>query len=173
MLKQLTTTKPVILLIIFIAAMFFAGQADAQTKVSGKMTVAYVGMDSILVGDIAGHNMTLGESKGTNSCTSGNDFLEGAEVVNISYSDLAMGSGPHQGYVTLKKGDDMAVAKWQGQVTTTMTAEGVHNTAFMGTYEYVKGAGQFSNMAGKGTYKGQFTSKTEYTVDWEGEYTLK
>jgi hypothetical protein len=35
------------------------------------------------------------------------------------------------------------------------------------------GAGQYENITGNGTYNGQFTSKSEYTVEWEGEYSLK
>ncbi len=168
----LTGKKPVVCLILLLAVMFIAVQADAQTKISGKMTMAYTKMDSIQIGDTDGHNMNLGESKGTNASTSDNGFMEGAEATNCSFGDLAMGSGPHQGYITFKVGDDITVGKWHGEVKTTMTAEGKPSTTFNGTFEYIKGAGQFENIKGGGTYKGQFTSKTEYTVEWEGEYSL-
>ena len=173
MLKQSTVSKPVIFLILFMAIMFFAGQADAQTKISGKMTMTYTKMDSIVVGDTDGHNMSLATSKGTNADTGENGFLDGAEALNFSYGDLTKGSGPHQGYATIKKDKDMIISKWQGEVKVTMTEEGTPKIAFMGTFEYIKGAGQFENISGKGTYKGHFTSKTEYVVDWKGEYSLK
>jgi hypothetical protein len=165
--------KPVILLVLLMAVMFFAGQADAQTKISGKMTMAYAQTDSIVIPDTEGHNMTLAESKGTNISTGDNAFMDGAENTVISYADLVMGSGPHMGYNTFTKGDDMLIAKWQGEVKTVMTEEGAPNTTFAGTFKYVIGAGQYENIKGGGTYKGEFTSPTEYTVEWEGEYTLE
>ncbi len=173
MLKQSTSLKPAIFLVLFMAVMFIAGQADAQTKISGKMTMAYTKMDSLVIADTEGHKMALAVSKGTNVCTSGNDFMEAAEALNFSYADLTKGSGPHQGYATLKKGDDMIMTKWKGEVKATMTEEGTRKSTFMGTFEYIKGAGQFENISGKGTYKGHFTSETEYAVEWQGEYSLK
>ncbi|UCE66127.1 MAG: hypothetical protein JSU85_14960 [Candidatus Zixiibacteriota bacterium] len=173
MLKQSTVGKPVIFLVLFMAVMFIAGQADAQTKISGKMTMAYAKMDSIPVSDTEDHNMALAESKGNNISTGDNAFMDGAEIINFSYADLTKGSGPHQGYVTFKKGDDMTIAKWKGKVKTTMTEEGAPKTTFSGTFEYIKGAGQFKNIKGAGTYEGHFTSSTEYIVGWKAEYTLK
>jgi hypothetical protein len=173
MLKPSTAGKPVIILVLFMAVMFIAGQADAQTKISGKMTMTYTKMDSIVVDDTDGHNISLAISKGTNADTGENGFLDGAEAINYSYGDLAKGSGSHQGYATLKKGDDMIITKWKGEVKTTMTAEGTPKTTFSGTFEYIKGAGQFKGIKGAGTYKGHFTSKSEYIADWEGEYSLK
>ena len=173
MFKQPAVGKPVIFLVLLMAVMFIAGQADAQTKISGKMTMAYTIMDTIAVGDTDGHNMALGESKGTNTSTGAEALMDGAESINLSYADLTKGSGPHQGYVTLKKGDNMTVAKWKGEVKTTMTAEGAPKTAFNGTFEYIKGAGKFKGIKGAGTYEGYFTSKTEYVAEWKGEYSLK
>ncbi|UCC79282.1 MAG: hypothetical protein JSW64_13565 [Candidatus Zixiibacteriota bacterium] len=173
MLKPLTSVKPVIFLVLFMVVVFIGGPADAQTKISGKMTLAYVKVDSLVIGDTEGHSMALADSRGTNVCTSGNDFMEGAEVISLSYADLAMGTGFHEGYTTFTKGDDMTIARWKGQAKTTMTEEGTPEFSFMGTFEYIKGAGQYENISGKGTYKGHFTSLTEYTVEWEGEYALE
>jgi hypothetical protein len=99
--------------------------------------------------------------------------MEGAETVNCAFGDVVMGTGQQQGYVTFKSGDDITVAKWKGEVKTTMTEEGAPNVTFSGTFKYVMGAGQYENITGNGTYNGQFTSKSEYTVEWEGEYSLK
>jgi hypothetical protein len=126
-----------------------------------------------VVGDTEGHNMSVIESKGTNTSTSDNGFMEGAETVNCAFGDVVMGTGQQQGYVTFKSGDDITVAKWKGEVKTTMTEEGAPNVTFSGTFKYVMGAGQYENITGNGTYNGQFTSKSEYTVEWEGEYSLK
>jgi len=173
MLKQSSVCKPVIWLFLFMAVMLIAGQADAQTKVSGKMTMAYTKLDSLIIADTEGHNMGLGESKGTNASTGDKAFMDGAETTTISYADLTKGNGPHMGYTTFKKGDDMFIAKWRGDVKTTMTEEGAPKISFNGTFKYIKGAGQFENIKGSGTYTGHFTSKTEYIVSWESEYSLE
>lgn len=173
MQKHLVSSRLAICLALFAAFFIITGQAEAQMKIAGKLMMAYAKIDSLSVGDAAGHLMTFGESKGTNTSSGENDFMNGAESVNLAYSDLTMGTGPHQGYVVFKNGDDMTVAKWQGMVNTTMSDEGVPNTTFTGTYEYIKGTGMYQGISGKGTYKGQFNSKTEYVVDWEGQYSLK
>ena len=100
MFKRLLTGKLVILPVLFVAILFIAGQADAQTKVSGKLTLAYSNMDTLVVGDAEGHNIAMAESKGTNASAGETTFMDGAEVTNISFADLTMGSGPHEGYVT-------------------------------------------------------------------------
>lgn len=173
MLKPSTLGKPAIFLVLFLAVMFIAGQADAQTKISGKMTMAYTKLDSLIIADTEGHNMGLGESKGTNASTGDNAFMDGAETTTFSYADLTKGTGPHMGYTLFKMGDDMFIAKWSGEVKATMTEEGTPKISFSGKYKYVKGAGQYENIKGSGTYTGYFTSKTEYFADWEGEYSLK
>lgn len=173
MFNKLSNGMPVIMLVILMAILFVAGQANAQTKVSGKMTIAYTKSDSIEIPDVANHTTVFSEAKGTNTSTGENAFMEGAETTVASYVDFVMGNGPNQGYSIFKMGDDMVVAKWKGDVKTTMTEEGAPNVTFVGTYEYIKGAGQFENIAGGGTYKGHFTSNTEYVAEWQGEYTLK
>ena len=173
MFKQPSLSKPVIFLALFLAVMFIAGQADAQTKVSGKMTMAYTKLDSLIIADTEGHNMALGESKGTNASTGDKAFMDGAETAIFSYADLAMGNGPQMGYTSFKMGDDMFIAKWSGEVKATMTEEGAPKITFSGMYKYIKGTGQYENIKGSGTYTGHFTSKTEFVVDWEGEYSLK
>lgn len=173
MQKQFNSWGPAICLILFTGVFFLAGQVSAQNKIAGQLTLAYTQMDSMVVGDAAGHLMTLSQSEGTNTSVGETSFMDGASSVNFACSDLVMGNGPHQGYVTLKSGDDMTVAKWQGKVTTTMSDEGTPIITFAGTFEYVKGAGKYKGITGKGSYKGQFMSQSEYTSDWEGEYSLK
>lgn len=165
--------KPAMMLVLFVAILFVAGQAVAQNKIAGSQNMSYTEIDSLIVKDAAGHNMTLGRAEGTNTSVGESSFMDGAESVDLSYSDLVMGNGTNQGYTIFKNGDDMAVVKWQGEVTTTMTEEGTPMTTFSGNWEFVKGFGQYQDIKGKGTYKGQVTSKTEYTVQWQGEYLPK
>jgi hypothetical protein len=145
----------------------------AQTKVSGTLSMTYTMADSLIVGDTKGHKMGFNESKGTNKCTSDNDIMDGAEGINFSYSDLVMGTGPQQGYITLVIGEDMTIAKWNGEVKTAMSDEGKPVTTFSGDFIYIFGSGQFENIKGSGSYTGNFTSPTDYNVDWTAEYSLE
>jgi hypothetical protein len=99
--------------------------------------------------------------------------MDGGEVVNMAFSDLSKGNGPHQGYLILCQAADTVFCRWQGEVTTTLTAEEKPVTTFQGAWYYIKGAGQYQNVQGRGTYNGKYVSQTEYVVDWEGEYFLK
>lgn len=173
MQKQSNSWVPTICLILFVAVFLLVGQVSAQNKIAGTMTMAYTQVDSMVVGDAAGHNLSLARAEGTNTSAGETSFMDGAATINFSYSDLLTGSGPNQGYVILKNGDDMAMSKWEGKVTTTMSDEGTPIINFDGTFEFVSGTGKYQGISGNGTYKGQFTSMTEYTTDWEGQYTLK
>ncbi len=146
--------------------------AEKKHQVSGKMTMTYTEQQKIEVGDTEGHALSFGTSEGNNMCTSEDTFVDGAQVVNMTFSDLVRGNGPHEGYAKFVLGEDAVFAKWEGMVTTTVREEEEPLMAFEGTYVYVKGTGQFENIQGKGTYKGQFTSKTDYTADWDGEYSI-
>ncbi len=147
--------------------------AQEMTKVAGKINATYTHQDTIVVGDAEGHNLTLATSEGLNVSTGAHEFMEGARVVVYSFGDLVGGNGPVQGYIKFTKNGDSAFGKWQGKGTTTLSAEGAPATTFEGTTTWIKGTGKFENIQGTGTYKGEFTSKTEHTVEWAGEYTIK
>lgn len=147
--------------------------AQQMTKAAGMIKATYTKQDTIAVGDAEGHNLTLAISEGLNVSTAAHEFMEGARTVNYSFSDLVGGNGPHQGYIIFTKNGDSAFGKWQGKVTTVISAEGAPATTFEGTTVWIKGTGKFENIQGTGTYNGAFISKTEYEVEWEGEYTIK
>jgi len=98
--------------------------------------------------------------------------MDGAEVVNVSFSDLISGNGDQQGYVTFVSNADTTIAQWHGKVTTTSTKEGESLTNFEGTFVYIYGSGKYKGISGKGTYKGGFAAKNKYWSDWQGDYTL-
>ena len=160
---------------LVVALAFGAANLSAQdtTKVSGKMTATYTQLDSIVVGDVAGHVISLSASQGKNASTGKKAFMDGAKIVNMSYSDVTMGNGSHQGYVKFTKDDDAVYAKWMGRIATTKTPEGAPVVTFEGSFMYIKGTGKLDGITGKGSYKGAFTSKTEYSVEWQGHYILK
>ena len=174
---RMITTKRALPLLIGLALVFaFAvttSVAQEATKIAGTMKATYTKQDTINVGDIEGHKLALAESKGNTVCTSKHKFMDGAQVTNMFTSDLVKGNGPHKGYMEFVKNGDVAFAQWKGNVTTTLSAEGSPITTFKGTYTYTKGTGRFENIQGNGTYKGEFISKTEYIVEWEGEYWIK
>lgn len=160
---------------LVMALAFGTASLNAQdaTKISGKITATYTQMDSVVVGDEMGHLLTLLVSEGDNVSTAEYGFMDGAKVTNMGYYDLVNGNGIQQGYIKLAAGDDMAFAKWEGKVTTVLDTAGTPVSSMKGTFTYIKGTGKFENIKGGGTYKGGFTSKTEYAVEWQGEYLIE
>ncbi len=147
--------------------------AQETMRIAGEIKATYTKQDTIAVGDAEGHVLSLAISEGLNVSIAEQEFMEGARTVNHSFSDLVGGNGPHQGYVEFAKNGDTAFGKWQGKVTTVISAEGAPVITFKGTTTWIKGTGKFENIQGTGTYNGAFISKTEYTVAWAGEYTIK
>ena len=173
MRKQSSVWGSTIILVLFAGSFFMPGRAVAQNNVSGQLTMSYTQMDSMAVRDAAGHNVSLNRSEGDNVSIGETMFMNNAHTVNLDYNDLEMGSGPHQGYLTFTQGDDKVIVKWRGKVTTTMSDEKTPIISFAGTFEFVFGSGKYKGISGDGTYNGQSISKSKYTVDWEGQYTLK
>lgn len=174
-MRMLTTRSwlaPIVCLALIIALIVIPAMAEKKHEIAGKMTMDYPTQERIEVGDTEGHVLSFGAAKGTNECISKHKFMDGAQAVNVAFSDLVQGNGPHQGYLKLTLGDDAVIFKWDGMVTTTVPEEGTPIITFEGTCSYIKGTGKFENIQGGGTYKGQFTSKTEYTAEWECEYSI-
>jgi len=163
----------VVFVSLVLAFALFASNLSAQetTSVSGTITAAYTHEDSIVVGD--GHILTLGTSEGKNVNAGEHTFMDGAKIVNMSYSDLARGSGVHQGHILFISDADTVYAQWEGRVTTVLDAEGAPTTSFEGTVWYTAGTGQFVNIKGRGTYKGDFTSETGWSAQWQSRYVIE
>lgn len=172
-LKTNTLIKLAICFVLVYSVVSLDAIAQQMTIISGKMTCAYSDRKAFESGYTEGHSISLAESEGINISAGANVFMDGAQVVNFSFADLVKGNGPHQGYVKLLKKDDVAISKWQGEITTTMSVEGTPLTTFDGTFSYVKGLGKFNNIQGKGTFRGKFISQNIYTVEWEGEYSVQ
>ena len=172
-----TTSRRLIALFIGLALILAftptISMAQKMTRAAGKIKAVYTKQDTVAVGDTEGHILSFGMSEGANVSATEDKFLEGARTVNYSFGDLVMGNGPHQGYIKFTKNGDTAFAKWQGRVTTTVSAEGVPAVKFEGTTTWIKGTGKFENIQGTGTYKGGFLTKTEYEVEWAGDYYIK
>ena len=144
-----------------------------KTKVTGIHTCAVTKMDTINVGDTEGHIIGIGEYEGFNVSTGKNKFMDGAQDVGMTFQDLVMGNGTHQGYGNFSLNGDVIFWKSQGKTETTLSPEGKPVTTFEGSWTYTKGTGKYENIQGSGTYKGKYMSRTIWIIEWEGEYFIK
>ena len=153
-----------------LGAMTLVGLAPgkAPSKVGGSFSLKYAEQHPLPVPGSEGHTLLIGRVQGTNRSTGPTRYMEGAAVSNLEFADLTQGNGPHQGYLTMISGADTVLTKWSGKVTTTMSDK-TPMTSFEGTWTKAKGTGQYEGISGAGSYKGRFTSRTEYVVDWKGE----
>jgi hypothetical protein len=147
--------------------------AQKMTEISGKMTLAATSQEMVEIGDAEGHTVGLSVFEGTNFNTGTDGFMDNAHAVNVAYTDIVKGNGPHHTYASMSMHDDVIVAKCEGKTTTVLSDDGTPVSTFEGTFTYIGGAGKYENVHGSGTYKGKYISKKIYVVMWEGEYTIK
>jgi hypothetical protein len=142
-------------------------------RVSGKFTVKYSQQHQLPVADAAGPVLVASEAKGTNSNTGRTDYMNGATTNLVEIADLTQGNGSHQGYVTFTKGGEKSLNRWNGRVTTTLSADNQPSTSFEGTWTKLSGTGRYEGVSGNGRYKGRMLSPTEFVVEWDGDLNLK
>jgi hypothetical protein len=143
--------------------------AGAPSKIAGTFEAKYAQQHSLPVPDAAGHALVFGRVEGVNRSTGPTPYMDKGKVTNFEFADLTQGNGPQQGYISMSQGADSVISKWNGKVTTTLSPDKTPITTFAGTWTKVKGTGRYGDITGRGTYKGRFTSQSEYTVDWSGE----
>lgn len=141
--------------------------------VSGRFTMKYSQQHALPVSDAAGPVLLANEAKGTNSNTGRTDYMNGAGATSIEIADLTQGNGQHQGYITFAKDGETSVSRWNGRVTTSLSADKKPTTTFEGTWTKVGGTGRYEGVSGKGRYKGRMLSPTEYVVEWDGDLNLR
>jgi hypothetical protein len=145
----------------------------APSRVAGTFSVKYAEQHPLAVPDGEGHALVLGRARGTNRSTGPTLFIDKGDVTNLEFADLHQGNGPQQGYISMSQGADSLISKWSGKVTTVLSPDKTPITTMAGTWATVRGTGRYENAVGKGTYKGHFTSRAEYTVDWSGEISAE
>lgn len=150
-----------------------APSGPQAARISGKLTMKYVQQHPLAAGDAAGPVLFANQAKGTNLNTGKTEYMDGAEVTSIEIADLTQGTGAHQGYITFAKNGDGGVNRWNGRVSTTMSADDQPITTFEGTWTKISGSGRYEGVTGRGRYKGRVVSPTEYVVEWDGELNLK
>jgi len=142
---------------------------SAPSKIAGTFEAKYAEQHPLPVADAAGHALVLGRVEGVNRSTGATTYMDKGKVTNLEFADLVQGNGPQQGYISMSQGADTVISKWSGKVTTTLSPDKTPITTFTGTWTKVRGTGRYGDITGQGTYKGHFTSQTEYTVDWSGQ----
>ena len=143
---------------------------ESKTKISGKQTYHFNDVKEFELVDTESHVMSLRKAEGINKSSGTSSFMNDAKMTNISFDDLVMANGPHEGYTTMEKDGDVGVTKWHGTIETKVKDE-IPVVTFQGTFKFVSGTGAFKKIkGGSGKYKGYFTSESSYAVDWEGEF---
>lgn len=175
---QTLKSKRWLVLCLGLALMVVSGATTAiaqqeGTKVSGTITAATIFLQVINLDDTKGHRLSIAQSEGTNASAGPHAFMDGGEVMIAGTDDLVNGTGTGAGYTKISKGDDTVYLKREAKIITEIPPKGQPVTTFQGTFTFMKGSGQYQNIRGSGTYKGKYISKTIYTVEWEGEYTLE
>lgn len=132
------------------------------------MTAKIAKHEKVEVGDMEGHMLILNVSQGTNA----GEEMGGAQFENCSFSDTQKGNGTQMGYTTFTLNGDKWNVKFEGKVTTTMSEDGKPNISFEGNFTFTNGEGKYKDIKGGGTYKGEYTSETDWEAEWEGTYEL-
>ncbi len=148
-------------------------EAQQKFKIAGTGEYSMIEGQAFNIEDANGHIVRLNKAEGNNLSTGETEWMHNARAVNISFTDVTMGNGFHQGYVIIEKSNDKIVSRWEGKMTTKLSAEGQPVTTFEGDMWWTDATGKYENMHGVATYKGHFTSENSYKVEWEGEYFEK
>jgi hypothetical protein len=168
LLKTFATGLPLSLLL---AVATGAASSGDRVPVSGSSTLTYTHQQSVEVADRPGHLLMVGEARGANANTGPTDYMANGQVTNTDMADLVQGNGTHQGYFIMSDLRGSATSRWSGKVSTTLAPDKTPRTTFAGTWTYVSGAGKYEGIRGRGTYRGRFSSSTEYTVEWKGDFS--
>jgi hypothetical protein len=170
---HLRRALPAVALSVTVALLAAMPTTPGVVRVSGKFTVKYSQQHQLPAADAAGPVLLANEARGTNSSTGQTDYMNGATTTLVEIADLTQGNGSHQGYVTFTKGADKSLNRWNGRITTTLSANNQPSTSFEGTWTKLSGTGRYEGVSGNGRYKGRMLSPTEFVVEWDGELTLK
>lgn len=133
---------------ICFALMMVNGTIAAET-LKWRLSQQVIKFESIEVGDVPGHVVGVGETRGL-------AFFENGEIATLSGKvtiDYTNGSGPHMAYLFHTFEDGSAfVIKIQG---TTTADPGGKTAPFKGELSFVQGNGRFAGIKGSGTYTGK------------------
>lgn len=107
-----------------------------------------VKLESMTVGDVSDHVISLGESHGR-------AIFKNGEIARVTYqylADYTRGTGPFRGYGTIIFKDHSRIyAKYR--MHTAAGPDG-RTTTFKGTFIFIRGTGRFRGIHGGGTCTG-------------------
>jgi len=146
-----------------------------KIKIAGRQEIAYTNQEIMDFGDVEGHSLVLGRLEGININAGEHKFMDGAQIVQVGFSDLIKGNGHHKGYNKMYQNGDAVFSKFEGKTTTTLSPEGEPITTMEGTYTVVRGTGKYENIQGNGIYKAKLLldPNTVIVTEWQGEYFIK
>ncbi len=94
--------------------------------------------------------------------------LHGARVEWAETVTLKDGRGPVEGTITFTTPAGTTSSDYKGTVTTDPQGR----VTASGTYRDRTATGEFAGVTGQGTYSVAYTSKTEFSGQWQGEVRL-
>jgi hypothetical protein len=165
----------VLLLILSIALVLDVGPVASQESLQIAGKIALIRKDHIrfCVDKEEGHYLCLYAFEGTNHSTGKDTFMHHAYVTHCIFADAVERNGPIQGYTTMSGQEGTALLKWNGQWTTTRSADGSSVSVFEGLFRIVKGTGRYARIQGTGTFKGRMTTPIVQVEEWEGECSIE
>lgn len=141
-----------------------------RIEVAGTITATNLKVDRYEVGDVTGHYVAIIKSEGINDAPDSNDFMDGAQVVNLIMSDNTNGSGPFNGYLKFSKNGASVCLEWTGYMRTKPGEK--NRLCFTGSFSFSNGTGMYENIYGVGIFEGEFISENQYVAEWKGRYSL-
>lgn len=107
-----------------------------------------VKLESMAVGDVPGHVISLGESHGR-------AIFKNGEIARVTYkylADYTLGTGPFWGYSTIIFKDHSRIYT-KYRMHTAVGPDG-RTTSFKGRFIFIRGTGRFTGIRGGGTCTG-------------------
>jgi hypothetical protein len=155
-----------LVLLLLLAVPFV--QAAERGNVTCRQVWYATNFQSIPVGDVEGHIISLFEAKGIT-------FWEpwGAVLAKVSAtSDRTKGLGPAESYEIYTFPDGSTITtKCKGEATSAGTGK-TGAGGGEGPWTFVSGTGKFQGIQGGGTFKWWVLGPGQWYSDFEGEYTL-
>ncbi len=147
--------------------------AQDKIKIAGKGTFTYIDRPIFEFDDTEGHAIFISNWEGVNFSKGDNKFMDGADVVFISYGDYIKGNGPFWGYIKMSLNGEVTYSKFEGKTTTKLSPNGKPITTFKGTITFTKGTGQYKGIQGSSTFDNKMISNRIMVTEWEGKYFIK
>jgi hypothetical protein len=156
---------------VVLAAFFTVMAANAQTKITGKVSCAKPETNySVDVGDRPGHTLMLQKAACTWTTPLEIEGLRSKAGTDVMSADAMGATITERGYhlSNMDNGDKFTV-RYQG----TIKANKDGSAAFDGKWTFVGGTGKLKGIKGGGSYKGTGAADGGGSIEVEGEYSLR